>query len=239
MALDADARDILLDVFLSGAPEECRTLYMGIPGFFGAPKETIQNYALYPQAISNLVRFVELFPEAQTHLFLALRNPATFIPAMMAEATTDNLNFIMNKSDPGALRWSDLLKSNRQRFPALSMTSRATEDTPFIWGQFMRLVGSFSPSTPMVGSYSLIESILSEEGFTRFQAYLEKHPEMNERQKRKVMFAFAERFGRADMLEQDVNVPGLDVLMVYDLTAQYEADLANINTISGVRLVLP
>ena len=239
MALDADARDILLDVFLSGEPEECRTLYMGIPGFFGAPKETIQNYALYPQAISNLVRFVELFPEAQTHLFLALRNPATFIPAMMAEATTDNLNFIMNKSDPGALRWSDLLKSIRQRFPALLMTIWYTEDTPFIWGQLMRLVGGFSPSTPTVGSYSLIESILSEEGFTRFQAYLEKHPEMNERQKRKVMFAFAERFGRADMLEQDVNVPGLDVLMVYDLTAQYEADLANINTISGVRLVLP
>ena len=45
----------------------------------------------------------------------------------------------------------------------------------------MRLVGGFSPSTPMVGSYSLIESILSEEGFSRFQAYLEKHPEMNER----------------------------------------------------------
>ena len=238
-ALDADARDILLDVFLNGEPEECRTLYMGITSFFGAPKETVQNNALYPQAIGNLVRFVALFPEDQTHLFLALRNPTTFIPAMMAEAQTDNLNFIMNKSDPGALRWSDLLKSNRQRFPALSMTIRATEDTPFIWGQFMRLVGSFSPSTPMVGSYSLIESILSEEGFTRFQAYLEKHPEMNERQKRKVMFAFAERFGRADMLEQDVNVPGLDVLMVYDLTAQYEADLANINTISGVRLVLP
>jgi hypothetical protein len=103
----------------------------------------------------------------------------------------------------------------------------------------MRLVGSFSPSTPMVGSYSLIEIILSEEGFTRFQAYLEKHPEMNERQKRKVMFAFAERFGREDVLEQDVNVPGWDAQMVYDLNAQYEADLANINAISGVRLVLP
>ena len=103
----------------------------------------------------------------------------------------------------------------------------------------MRLVGGFSPSTPMVGSYNLIESILSEEGFTCFQAYLEKHPEMNERQKRKVMFAFAERFGCADVLEQDVNVPGWDAQMVYDLTAQYEADLANINAISGVRLVLP
>ena len=37
------------------------------------------------------------------------------------------------------------------------------------------------------------------------------------------MFAFAERFGRADVLEQDVNVPGWDAQMVYDLTAQYEA----------------
>ena len=41
--------------------------------------------------------------------------------------------------------------------------------------------GRFFTLHPMVGSYRLIESILSEEGFTRFQTYLEKHPEMNER----------------------------------------------------------
>ena len=115
------------------------------------------------------MRFVELFPEDQTHLFLALRNPATFIPAMMAEAKTDNLNFIMNKSDPRALQWSDLLKSIHERFLALPMTTWCTEDTPFIWGQLMRLVGGFSPSTPMVGSYSLIESIRSEEGSLVFR----------------------------------------------------------------------
>jgi hypothetical protein len=45
-ALYADARDMLSDVFLNGEPEECRTLYMGITSFFGAPKETIQNSAL-------------------------------------------------------------------------------------------------------------------------------------------------------------------------------------------------
>ena len=132
-APDADARDILLDVFLNGEPEECHTLYMGISGFFGAPKETIKNNAFYPHALSNLVRFVELFLEDQTHLFFALRNPATFIPALMAEAKTDNLDFIMNKSDPSALRWSDMLKSIRERFPALPMTIWCTEDTPFIW----------------------------------------------------------------------------------------------------------
>ena len=61
-------------MFLNGEPEECRTLYMGIPGFFGAPKETIQNNAFYPQAISNLVRFVELFPEDQTHISCAAQS---------------------------------------------------------------------------------------------------------------------------------------------------------------------
>ena len=53
------------------------------------------------------------------------------------------------------------------------------------------------------------------------------------------MFAFAEQFGRSDVLEQNVNVPGWDAQMAYDLTAHYEADLANINAVSGVRLVLP
>ena len=62
---------------------------------------------------------------------------------------------------------------------------------------------------------------------------------MNERQKRKVMLAFGERFGSADVLAQDVKVPGWDAQMVYDLTAKYEADLANISAISGMRLVLP
>ena len=238
-APDADARDILLDLFLDNEPEDCRTLYMGIPGFFGAPKESVQNNSFYPHAISNLVRFIELFPDDQTHLFFALRNPATFIPALMAEAKTDNLNFIMNKSDPRALRWSDLLNSIRARFPALPMTIWCTEDTPFIWGQLMRLVGGFSPSTPMVGGYSLIESILTKEGFIRFRAHLEKHPEMNERQKRKVMVAFAERFGRPDVLEQDVDVPGWDAQFVNHLTTQYEEDLSKISAISGVRLVMP
>ena len=43
-APDADARDILLDVFLNGEPEECRTLYMGIPNFFLAhPKKQFRT----------------------------------------------------------------------------------------------------------------------------------------------------------------------------------------------------
>ena len=57
-APDADARDILLDLFLDNEPEDCRTLYMGIPSFFGAPKESVQNNSFYPHAISNLVRFI-------------------------------------------------------------------------------------------------------------------------------------------------------------------------------------
>jgi hypothetical protein len=42
-APDADAGDILLDVFLNGEPEECRTLYMGIPDFLVPPKKQFRT----------------------------------------------------------------------------------------------------------------------------------------------------------------------------------------------------
>ena len=47
-APDADARDILLDVFLNGEPEECRTLYMGIPGFFWRPQRNNSEQCILP-----------------------------------------------------------------------------------------------------------------------------------------------------------------------------------------------
>ena len=47
-APDADARDILLDVFLNGEPEECRTLYMGIPGFFWRPQRNNSEQCTLP-----------------------------------------------------------------------------------------------------------------------------------------------------------------------------------------------
>ena len=53
------------------------------------------------------------------------------------------------------------------------------------------------------------------------------------------MVAFAERFGRPDVLEQDVDVPGWDALFVNHLTTQYEEYLSKISAISGVRLVMP
>ena len=54
-APDTDARDILLDVFLNGEPEECRTLNTGIPVFFWCSQRNNSKQALYPQPISNLV----------------------------------------------------------------------------------------------------------------------------------------------------------------------------------------
>ena len=47
-APDADVRDILLDMFLNGEPEECRTLYMGIPGFFWCPKRNYSEQCILP-----------------------------------------------------------------------------------------------------------------------------------------------------------------------------------------------
>lgn len=45
---DADAREILLDVFLDGEHEECRTPYKGIPGFFWSPQINNSEQRILP-----------------------------------------------------------------------------------------------------------------------------------------------------------------------------------------------
>jgi hypothetical protein len=61
-APDADARDILLDVFLNGEPEECRTLYMGIPSFFGAPKRNDLEQCTLPAGNPQFGAFCRTVP---------------------------------------------------------------------------------------------------------------------------------------------------------------------------------
>ena len=61
-APDADARDILLDMFLNGEPEECRTLYMGIPGFFGAPQRNNSEQCILPACDQQFGAFCGTVP---------------------------------------------------------------------------------------------------------------------------------------------------------------------------------
>ena len=71
-APDADARDILLDVFLNGEPEECRTLHMGITSFFGAPKRNDSEQCTLPTGNRQFGAFCGTVPRRSNASFPCL-----------------------------------------------------------------------------------------------------------------------------------------------------------------------
>ena len=61
-APDTDAGDILLDVFLNSEPEECHTLYMGIPRFFWCPQRNNSEQYILPAGDQQFGAFCGTVP---------------------------------------------------------------------------------------------------------------------------------------------------------------------------------
>jgi len=80
----------------------------------------------------------DLFPEDNLEIFLALRNPATFIPELLKETRNLDINTLLNGFDPMALRWSELVARIQTTLPNARLTVWCNEDTPLIWAQLIR-----------------------------------------------------------------------------------------------------
>lgn len=232
-----DARDLLLGAFLDGdVPDR---LLLSNENFFSVPKTAINKGVFYPGAEEKLARFCELFEGDQVELFLAIRDPATFLPAVYAQSPdTDFLDF-MSGADPRDLRWSELIERLRARVPEVQFTVWCNEDTPLIWAQLIREMAGLEHNTKIIGGFDLLSEIMSKEGMKRFRAYLKEHPDMNEIQKRRVIAAFLDKFVIEDEIEQEVDLPGWSENLVEELTDIYDEDVFTISRLPGVTMVAP
>ncbi|MYM54634.1 hypothetical protein [Thalassovita mangrovi] len=232
-----DARDLLLGAFLDGdVPDR---LVLSNENFFTVPKGAINKGVFYPGAEDKLARLCELFEGDQVELFLAIRDPATFLPAVYARSPdTDFLDF-MSGADPRDLRWSELIERLRARVPEVQFTVWCNEDTPLIWAQLIREMAGLEHNAKIIGGFDLLSEIMSKEGMKRFRAYLKDHPDMNEIQKRRVIAAFLDKFVIEDEIEQEVDLPGWSEDLVEELTDIYDEDVFTISRLPGVTMIAP
>ena len=89
------------------------------------------------------------------------------------------------------------------------------------------------------GAFDLFAQIIDKEGMKRFRAFLAENPGINERQKRRVMAAFLDKYAMDEEIEQDVDLPGWDAAYIDMLTEIYEDDLETIARMPGVTLITP
>jgi len=232
-----DARDTLLDVILDDA--EADRVLLSVKYLFGVPRAVVHRGQLYPRAAERLANFATIFAQDEIELFMAIRNPATFLPACLKKSPHPSISSFLRGVDPRDIRWSDMFEDMRAAAPEIPITVWCNEDAPLLWTQIIREMAGLDHEDHIVGGFDLMSEIMERDGMVRFVSYLKSQPKMNEMQLRRAMAAFMERFALEDAVEQEIDVPEWTSELVDEITEGYDEDVMDLARIPGVTLITP
>lgn len=193
----------------------------------------------YPLAVQRMQQLTQLFKGDSVEMAIGLRNPASFLPAVLDRVGVAKRDEILAALDPYRLRWSDMLVSLRAALPDMPILLWCNEDTPLIWAQIIRELAGLPSGQKIIGGFDLLGEIMSKDGMRRFRAYLKEHPNMSELQKRRVIAAFLDKFAIEEELEEELDLPGWTVELVEEMTVLYDDDMLRIQQIPGVQIISP
>lgn len=232
-----NARDILLDAILDEAQAD--RVILSHVHLFGAPRGCLRDGILYHMAPTRISQLDEIFAEDDLELFLCLRNPAAFLPALFASAPQLDMEEFLRGFSPLRIRWSETLSEIRAAAPNVTITAWCFEDMPMVWAEIIREMAGLEAGEKIVGGFDLLREIMKPEGMHRFRAYLKTHPDMSERQKRRVIAAFLDKYALDDALEEELEAPGWTDELVEQLSDIYEDDMRAVAQIPGVNFISP
>ncbi|MEM6760478.1 MAG: hypothetical protein AAF601_13450 [Pseudomonadota bacterium] len=233
----SDAREVLLDLILD--EEDADRLILQQEYLFGAPRSVVREGLMYALAPMKTARLATLFQGDEIELFIAMRNPATFLPALFGHAPQEDMASFLRGADPYAVRWSDTMAAIRAAAPEITITTWCFEDMPIIWAQIIRDMAALDHGQKIRGGFDLLSTIMSKEGMRRFRGYLHEHPNITEVQKRRVIAAFLDKFALEDAIEEELDAPGWTDDTVARITELYEEDIAAVARIPGVTVIEP
>lgn len=233
----AQARDVLLEAMdLDAAPER---LILSSPHLFGAARASVEEGELYPQATARIAALARLFPGDQIEMFMAMRNPASFLPAAFGRSPKTEIDRFLGHVHPADISWSRFFKRLRTDLPDIRITTWCSEDSPLIWAQIIRDMAALDDNEKIIGGFDLLGSIMSRTGMKRFRAYLAQHPHMKEPQKRKVIAAFLSRYAMDEQIEEELDLPGWTAALVDEITEAYDDDVMLIQHMQSLRMICP
>lgn len=232
-----DVQDVVLTTANVG--DEARRVILAHENFISIPRRAISEDPFYPNAADKTQWLRRVFPDDEVQFFIAMRDPATFFPAMAARVKDVSAEEMLAACDPARQRWSEMIGRIRAANPDAAITTWCNEDTPLIWRELMAAMSGMDDGFEFMGQYDLANTLLTEEGQRRMAAYVAAHPPANKSQRHRVLAAFLEKFGKEGALEEEVEMPGWTDDYVRALTEAYEADLHAVAAIPGVTLITP
>lgn len=233
-AASRDTQALVLDQIMD-EPEADR-LILGWDNFLSYPQWVVRD-RLYPAAAERIRAFTQIFPEIEAEFHLAIRNPGSFLPALMVKQRGKTYEEFMGGTNPLSLGWARLVEDIRRLNPDVPLTIWCDEDTPLIWPEVLRAVAGHAPDTVLDGEDDLLKRIMSPDGMARMQAYMAHNPPAGIAQRRRVVSAFLDKFALSDQIEQEVELPGWTEETITAFDAAYRKDIARIASLPGVTLL--
>jgi hypothetical protein len=208
-------------------------LILSWDSFLSFPQWALRT-TLYEFAGERIRAFTQIFPSLEAEFHLAIRNPATFLPALFEKQKGKSHDEFMEGTDPVLLRWSDVVIQILNQNPGVSLTVWCDEDTPLIWPEVLQAVSGHEPNTKLEDTDELLALLLSPEGMTQLKANLASHPPPTIDERREMVSVALEKFGREDLIEMDFTMPGWTEDQVSAMTERYYEDVDRIRRIPGV-----
>lgn len=203
--------------------------------FLGSTPNALADGVLYPRATVKSRLLPRLFPEAECEFAFAIRNPATFLPALCARQSDTGFDAMMAGADPRRVLWSDLVRRLRDASPEVPLTIWCDEDTPVIWPEVLQAVAGLPPEeSTLEGGNDRLRDLMSESGLEKLSRYLETNPPPRPEHRRRIVAAFLDKFALEDAMELELDLPGWTDDLVEELTDIYEDDAAEIAAMEGV-----
>jgi hypothetical protein len=204
--------------------------------FLCAPRWAIDDDRFYPMAAERLQQMRNLFPSADCSVVLAIRNPASFLPALVGAVPDVSVDELFGNTDPAHLRWSDTIAAMRGACPDTPITVWCDEETPFLWPEILQSVTGHSDALELAHTYDWFASVMTEDGLAKMTQWLQANPPMTEDQRRRIISIFLDKFYRPDV-EPDISVLGWNDDFVDVLSELYEQDVDLIREMPGVTLL--
>lgn len=216
--------------------DSAERLILSWDSFLSFPQWVLRG-TMYGFAGERIRAFTQIFPGIEAEFHMAIRNPATFLPALFEKQKGKTHEEFLDSSDPMTLRWSDVIRQIVAQNPGVPLTIWADEDTPMIWPEILQAVAGYAPETKLEDTDELLAGIMTADGFARMRNYLTTHPPQSIEHRRRVTSAFLVKFAVPDRIEMEFSMPGWTPEMVEAMTTTYLDDLKRIRHIPGVTLI--
>lgn len=231
----AETEELVLDAVM--VEDEAERIVFSNEAFLCVRPRVLAKGVLYAGAAEKIAALAKLLPGHEAEMALAIRNPATFLPALFQSSKVASFEEFIAGTDPLQLSWAEMLGRVRETVPEVPITVWCDEDTPLLWPDVLRAVAGCSAEIALEGEEEIVASLMTAEGARRMAAYLEARPGLVGEPRRKVVAAFLDKYAEAEKIEVELDVPGWDTAYVEALSERYDSDVAAISALPGVRFI--